>query len=145
MKREYSNCIYGGLFGIVIYIINTLIAALVYIPISENVFSFLIHFLLLFSCSIIVLMIVFNKPTFVSLLLRACISFGLFGFLFVINGYIGTLQKLVQLLGGTITSAADNVSGLLVLAHISVLLLSFVITTLCMQLFKLLERARKVR
>lgn len=129
MKNERIVSCIGIIFaGMILDVISFVVSVLAYINVSDALFSFFLLGSIFTSCIISINILIHNRPS-ISLMFKRCfiLYFSFFCF-FVINGYLGTVRYLYDILNINVTSSSDNVSGLLLATYILTLIIVSVIT-----------------
>lgn len=141
MKRyQYKNFLYPFIIGLVLYFIDVAISILPYKTNSTESFIFYLVSIFIVSAILVIFALIYKKPAISIVLLRSLVWFISYVVIFIINGYMGTLYCIYDIMNLDIEVERNNISGLLTLTFIVFLLIVSTVTTL---IFIIMQKTKK--
>lgn len=119
--KEIHGWITVIISGIALYVLNLICSMLPYVPVSTHTFFAVFSVTIVIGAAIILVLVFKNREKFRETLLRLILSFISVVGLVIINGHIGTVRILHQVLGFNPNSSADNASGMLSLTFFAIM------------------------
>ena len=142
MKTWQKNCIYGSASGFILYWLEIIASDLNegYMPLPFPIFILLLHILALIGISIVILTLIYKKPSFSCALLRLFSMRIVFWAVFVVNGYCGTLPYIRNVFG---LPPSSDFSGIVLLYFHVIIVLTWIITLIVLAIQSLIQRCKK--
>ena len=133
MKKKYGiDFILGIIAGIVIYILTDLVSEIVYVEIYFNIKANYINLVfcifILMGSAFMIITLLYKKPSVLSMIIRFLVFLISFVVFFLEIGGSGLIPSVEQLLKMDVSSATDNISGLMMGVFLIVVLFTAVIT-----------------
>lgn len=133
MKKKYGiDFILGIIAGIVIYILTDLVSEIVYVEIYFNIKANYINLVfcifILMGSAFMIITLLYKKPSVLSMIIRFLVFLISFVVIVILISGSGLIPSVEQLLKMDVSSATDNISGLMMGVFLIVVLLTAVIT-----------------
>lgn len=115
LKRVFLSCFFGG---VGLYIVELLLSLLPYTMISDLVYRILLISCISIGAVISVFVLLYKSKSLRDVLIRFFVLLASYAIIFIISGYLGTVNRLFVVLGISESSANNNVSGMLTLTFV---------------------------
>lgn len=127
-KNDGIDFILGIIAGIVIYVLALLVSGMIYLNINDNSFELVFNTLILMGSAFIIIALLYKKPSVLSMIIRFLAFLISFVVFFLEIAGSGLLPSVEQLMKMDVSSASENVAGLMMGHFLIVVLLTAVIT-----------------
>ena len=141
MKRyNWNDFISPLIIGFVLYCLDIVLSILPYKTDSTEAFIFFLVLIFIVSAILIIFALLHKKTRILIVILRSFICFCSYISVFAINGYMGTLYRIYDIMNIAINIERNNSSGLLTLTFTFFLLIIEIVTILT---FAIIQKTKK--
>lgn len=130
MRLGIKSCLYAMPGAILLYIIETISSFFLFINIHIELFQSLFIISIICGVSVVVCAVFYKNVLTRWIALRFFVFWFLYCFIFIVNGYIGTINLLYNIFGVNSSSSNDNASGLLTLTYLTIVFIISVFVTI---------------
>lgn len=143
MQRFIKSCLYGGIGGIILYVVDIFCSSLAYMKISGLWFDILLDGSIIFGGVIAIFTILYKNTSLIQMVGRFVMLLVSFFGIMLLNGYIGTVRFLYDSLNTNNSSSSDNISGMLTLTFLTIVVGISIFTILVMTVIRIYTKVKQ--
>lgn len=140
MERFKQGCFYGCMGGLGLYIAEFFCSLLPYMKVSNLLYEIWLITSIVFGVGISTLAMLYKRTSVLEMLLRFCVMGVLYVMIGTVNGYLGVIKYLYEVLGVYMNSASDNVSGMLTITFLTIVICICIVVMIVVTIISLFSK-----
>lgn len=140
MGRFKRGCFYGCMGGLGLYIIEFLCSLLPYMGVPNLLFKIWLITSIVVGVAISVCVILYKRTSIFEMIFRFGIMGASYVIVVVVTGYTGITKFLYDVFGENMSSASDNVSGMLMLTFLTIVFCVCIVVMIVVTIGELCKR-----